>query len=273
MTWRTCVNRAVGVARLSDIQKCIVPQNPTARSPIDSFYETSQELLRVGTPTFLGQHPPMGALLLIGIVSATENYFRDLFAGLISVCPIARAKSADQSIRLGSVLWHGSDDALRGAFEHISFAGKTNLQKTSASFLGLELSQSTPLDEYEKVCQLRHCIVHSSAVLSGKNAIALHIPAGAALCVSIGFAELQECIAVCTALVATINSDLFAKFVSRWAEEWRRLPTWDFSERHTLFLSIWRLFFSETDRQNSLIASPLTAVKCRNRAATDFGVS
>jgi hypothetical protein len=88
-------------------------------------------------------------------VSTTENYFRDLFTRVIRLCPVAKAASADQTVKLGSVVWHGGQDAERGAFEHISFAGAENLITTSKKFLGYSLKRTQLVEEFDKVCELR----------------------------------------------------------------------------------------------------------------------
>jgi hypothetical protein len=85
MTWQQSVNQAVGVARLGDINDFVKEAPPIAEAPIDTFYSASQDILMVGTPAFLSAHPSMGPLLLVGLVSATENYFRDIFTRVIQV--------------------------------------------------------------------------------------------------------------------------------------------------------------------------------------------
>ncbi len=65
------------------------PSSSVIDSPIDAFYATTQDILNVANPDFLQQHPSMGTLLLVGLISASENYFRDLFARIIRICPIA----------------------------------------------------------------------------------------------------------------------------------------------------------------------------------------
>src|SRR5689334_10017694 len=103
--WRLSVNRASPVARLADVRRFIHPFNLPMSAAIDRYYRTSTEILQIATPTFLGQHPASGSLMLIGIVSALENFFRDLFASIISICPVSQAAASAQNINLGSVLW------------------------------------------------------------------------------------------------------------------------------------------------------------------------
>jgi hypothetical protein len=271
MSWRTAVNQSVGVARIADARQYVGPDNRAATSPIDVFYRASQDILRVGTPQFLIQHPSMGPLMLVGLVSATENYFRDVFARIIRVCPTAQSKSADQSVKLGSVIWHSGGDLERGAFEHISFADADKLVKASRDFLGFNLRQPALLDEFDKVCELRHGIVHSGAIIAGKNAIRLQLPpASEALRISVEFAQLQECGNVCTTLVASLNTDLFIEMARRWAVVWPKLPSWDQANSHALFKEVWHTFFSTFDQANGAIPTDLSLMRCKNQVASEY---
>lgn len=271
MSWRNSVNQTVGVARISDINHYVRVETPRAEAPIDIFYRSSQDLLRVGTPPFLSANPAMGPLLLVGLVSATENFFRDALARIIQICPIAKAASADQSIKLGSVVWHGAIDVERGAFDHISFADVDNVVSSSKKFIGYQIQKSGILKEFEKICELRHSVVHSGAVIAGKNAIRLQIPAtSGALRVGIGFAELQEAGDVCTTLVASVNTELFNEMARRWAVEWPKLPSWDSTQRHARFRALWEIFYSTRDAMNGSIPMRLSLMKCKNRVAAEF---
>jgi len=270
MSWQQSVNQAVGVSRLGDI-KDFVRHGPSIGSPIDTFYSASREILMVGTPAFLRAHPPMGPLLLVGLVSATENYFRDIFARIIQVCPVAKEYSAKQTINFGSVIWHGSRDMERGAFEHISFANSDTIIKSANNFLGFQIKATGALDEFAKVCELRHGIVHAGAVVSGKNAVRLHIASsGRTLHINIDFAQLQECGDVCNTLVASVNTELFVELARRWAQSWPKLASWDPTRKHQLFKRIWQAFYSSIDNANHSIPDNLSMLKCKNRVAATF---
>lgn len=271
MSWRNSVNQTVGVARIGDINNyvCVEPAGQSA--PIDVFYGSSQDLLRVGTPGFLTANPTTGPLLVVGLVSATENYFRDVFARIIQLCPIAKAAAADQSIQLGSVVWHAGTAVERGAFDHISFADVDKVVSSSKKFTGYQVQKSGILKEFEKVCELRHSIVHSGAVIAGKNALRLQLPsARGTLRVKVGFDQLQEVGDVCTTLVASVNTELFNEMARRWAIEWPKLPSWNSGQRHSLFKAIWEIFYSTRDATNGSIPTKLSLMKAKNRVATEL---
>jgi hypothetical protein len=270
MSWRDSTAQLLGPACIRDVNDYVTHATPSAISAIDAFYLASQDILKAGTPTLLTSHPTIGTLLLVGLVSVTENYFRDLFSCIVKTCPIAKAAAADQSVKLGSVIWHGTGGAIRAAFEHISFASAENLISTCKKYIGYSLRRTSVIDEFERVCELRHAIAHSSSYIAGKNAVRLHVtPHSTRLRVKVGFAELQECAAICTSLVVSLNRELFIELARRWAKEWPLKPSWDPSQRHSCFMSIWHGFHSTIDDDNGLIADRMSAIKCRNRVAAD----
>lgn len=265
MTWRKSVNQTVGSARINAISDYLGPAGGAAMSAIDTFYSANREILNVGTPTFLAAHPNIGPLLLVGVVSATENFFRDIFAGIINICPVAKSAAADQTMKIGSVLWHGKENLERGAFEHTSFADSGNIISNSHKFIGYQMKKTAIFEEFEKVCQLRHAIVHSGANLAGQNAIRLQLsPTLGGVRVNIGFAELQESANICTTLVTTVNQDLFAQISKRWAVDWPKLPFWDIRYDHNYFKKVWQCFFSEIDATSGAITAPMSLMKCKN---------
>lgn len=271
MSWRTSVNQSVGVARIADIVTYVKADSSASKAPIDVFYKISQDILKAGTPDFLNLHSSMGPLLLVGLVSATENYFRDIFSRIIRLCPIAKSSAADQSVKLGSVIWHGNQIAERGAFEHISFADADNIVSASKKFLNYQLNKTDIVKEFEKVCELRHGIVHSGAIMAGKNAVRLQIPPGIGVMkIEVGFAQLQECGQICTTLVASINTDLFIETARRWAVEWPKLPFWNPKQKHKLFRDVWDSFYSTEDDRNSSTPTKLSLIRCRNQVAGEF---
>jgi len=273
--WRESVNQSVGTVRIGDINSYAVPTSSPVRAPIDIFYAATQDILKVANPKFLSDHPAMGPLLLVGLVSATENYFRDLFARIIQICPISQKSCAEKSINLGSVVWHRGIDFERGAFEHLSLASKESVVKTCRGFLDYEPVKTgavaAMLDEFDEVCELRHGIVHSGSMMAGKNALKLQIGITGVIKIEVDFNRLQECGAICTTLVASFNTELFEVMAKRWAVDWRRRGSWwNPAKEHSLFKTVWQTFYSVTDSNNRTITNELSMRKCKNRIIKEF---
>jgi len=275
--WRSSVCRAASASVIADSSKYAQPVPHAAVAPIDTYYAASIALLKAADSAYLSAHPSIGPLALVGTVSATENYLRDVLARIIALCPIAQDAAASQSISLGTVIWHSGVLPERGAFEHLSFAGADNTRLTIRKFIGYELKKNGPteamLAEFDKVCELRHGIVHSGGIIAGKNALRLQLKRGACgLCTRVTFAELQECADVCTTFVVALNTELFACLAERWATAWRRRATWEPRRANSLFVELWRTFSSATDSRTGQIADPVSLVRCRNAVKQEYNV-
>jgi hypothetical protein len=270
MTWRNSTNQAVGIAAIADITTYLTACNRPA-APIDTFYSELHQLLALSTTTLLDEYEALGPLLLVGLVSRTENFFRDVFGQVIRLCPIAQAKAADQSIKLGSVIWHGGVSAERSAFEHLSLADSDTIKSSAKKMLAYDLKSSAPLREFDKVCELRHGIVHANCLVAGINAVKLQLPpSGRPVKVHVDYARIQECALVCTSLVTSVNEELFAELCRRWADDWRRLPNWDSATANRRFNAIWHVFVSLIDRGHRRTPDPMGIVSCRNQVIRDL---
>lgn len=270
------VNRNTGSVTINQINE-YVSNFDKSDSPIDQFYNNTMDIIRVANPAFLLEHNSMGPLLLVGLVSATENYFRDILSNIILFCSISKAASSEQMISLGSVVWLNGYNLGRGAFENISFASMDGITKACRNFIKFETNNKpsirSVLESFEKVCELRHGIVHSNSIVAGKNAIKLGLrPTGKPMQINIGYNELQECASICNATVTTFNSELFNEMIRRWAIEWKKHDTLDERERNKLFTRVWNCFYSQVDSQNNLIIDKVGMVKFRNMIKKQYNI-
>lgn len=203
------------------------------------------------------------------MISLTENYFREILAGIISICPKAKQKSASKSLNLATA-WIGFGEMEKGAFENTSFSDPKTVKKSLSELIGVNVSNSnqisTPLDEFGKLCELRHAIVHSAGLLAGKNAVKLELPNSRnSVKIKVGYSELQEAAEVCTSLVCAVNIELFINISTKWLNEWPRTPAYRDQNVNALFKKVWELFYSIFDERNGLISDSLTQIKTRNQ--------
>ncbi len=273
--WRNCINQTFGPSRIADIDNYISDRKINFKAPIDIFYDDQKNILSAANPNLLDKNPIIGPLLIVGLVSTTENYFRNIFGKLIKICPIAKKCSADKNINFGSVIWHAGKDFERGAFEHISFAGADNIKKTCNQYLGYKIKDSSQvasvLNEYNAVCELRHGIVHSNLIIAGRNAIKLQLsPTKSHLEIRAGFNEVQECASICTNLVASFNIEIFEVIAKRWAIEWPKTHWWKKENEFNIFKVIWNTFHSKNDEKVGSIPLSLSPLKCKNFIKKEF---
>ncbi|APS49300.1 hypothetical protein AVI51_16710 (plasmid) [Piscirickettsia salmonis] len=90
-TWKYSISATPSTVKISSIQDYICPYN-TNMSPIDTFYEGRNNLLRAITPENENIYSKITPLIIVGLISQTENYIRDIMAGVIKICPISKKK-------------------------------------------------------------------------------------------------------------------------------------------------------------------------------------
>lgn len=278
LDWRNSVNQSVGIQKIRDINEYIdiIYDDNIYKSPIDRFYSSIKEILSLAKePKYLDENKVIGQLLFIGVISATENYIREILSETISICPICKSKAAMQLISLGSVLWHAGSNVERGSFENLSFADSDTVKKTCKKFLGYDIEKTglaySALEEFDRICELRHGVVHSNSIVAGKNAIKLSIKSeNKIIKVKISYKQLQECAAICMSLVSSLNTELFVLMVKRWAVDWNKLPLWDIKDENKKFNLIWNTFYSKIDFENGLISQDISMIKIRNQIKKDF---
>ncbi|MEV5530580.1 hypothetical protein [Streptomyces prunicolor] len=232
-----------------DFSACCVKSTVTG-SPIDAFYENTGEVLKLGKPEELANSPTLGRLLALGLVTGTEAYFRSIFLGMLTVCPLTRERSADQMVPLGALDYYGAEQIGMGLFEGISFAGEAEVKKRSSALLNFSWpatnSLGVALKGYDAVCHIRHASVHSQGLLSRGNARALKIqPTISMNQVVVDFVHLQKIALVCTSLVRSFNGELFKTTVEKWVSE--KFLTGSWGDDRRMFTALSKLFVSQVD--------------------------
>lgn len=247
--WRTASNVSSGQTRVQTIDHYLKNDALLPQAPIDKYYAHRKKVITTATPEFLSQTPWLSGYLLVSLVSSTELYFRDIFSGVISHCSESQRLSAEKQFNMGSVLWHGTERYIRATFENFSLTETGKILSCSKEYLGFEIKKSSKtfsaLEEFEKICNLRHGIVHSGAQLPGKNAVKLMAPRNSNLTtIEFGTIALHEAASVCTVLVESYNAELYEEMILRWATKWRQHPTWSTAKENKKLKDIIGLFFS-----------------------------
>lgn len=242
-----------------------------AASPIDVYWARISETLSYGTVDELSDNDFIGRLLLLGVVAAAESYFRSILSIVMEICPLAQAGAHEKAINLGGLLWHGKSGFSRSAFDNYSFASSKELKKAAKDFVGFDLSPADfqdVLTDFDKICHLRHGIVHGDGLLPGRNAVQLDIPRFAQpVRITIRYSHLQEVADCVSSLVSLFNRKLFELLCQRWAIDWRRRIDWDADGQDALFHRIWAAFVCRTelarrpDRRRLKRSDCLAAVK------------
>lgn len=236
-------------------------------SAIDAFYKSTKPIIIEvnSNREKYDESPWLGCFTVLAIISATENYIREIFKEVILICPIAQNNiNDDQKVRLRSVLWNTSDDMIRALFEDISFSNSKTIKDKLNKILGVtSLSGRTHADlfkSFDLVCNLRHGIIHADRVIGGKNAVEISLSKKESRAfLKISSSDVNSILSICTNLVLTINGVLFCEVLERWKHGWRRndtIKTWvpaSDDEEKEMLGKVYSIFLSKEDYAHNLI--------------------
>ncbi|RZJ63089.1 MAG: hypothetical protein EOO47_28920, partial [Flavobacterium sp.] len=161
----TCFNSAYVEGNISPIDNCL--------NKIDqlNLIHTQYASLAAG----IDNVPTIYNLVLLGYISAIESYIREVLRKTILLDKTARISCEVEEISYGSAISYPKHLLPEVILEKASFASQENIINSFKKFLGLKGHQPdellNTLKEFEKICHLRHCIVHRFGKLGSQNAI------------------------------------------------------------------------------------------------------
>lgn len=239
-----------------------------AGSPIDEF-QRRLHLINRTAPQPTSFDVLLGQLVLLGVVAAVESYFRALFRKLINIDPICQKSVHKKDVSYGAAL-HLSKDLLPEAIlEKTSFISLDAIKDGMRELLSvkgdLPADVAGTIDDYVRICQLRHCAVHRFGKLGAGNAIHLGMASHHKLLekpLSLDYASLQNAIAIASGLVRTVNNFLFNAIVSRISSEsW----TGNYRIDRPLFVKYYDIFADRVSSARSAAPKPLYVQFMRQR--------
>lgn len=231
---------------------------PSPSSPIDDYYEYIGDLMTLGDEARLEASDVLGRLLLLGLVSGVEQYFRSIIAGVLRMCPISREVAADQMIHFGALDHYGVEGVEAALFDASSLADAAEVRKRTHKLIGFQIAERTStyeaLEEFDKVCVMRHAAVHSRGTLGRGNVRDLGIPLAdqGSRVLKLEFATLQQAGAACQSVVRAYNRFVFRKTIERWGAE--KNLTWEWEADGSAFTDLVGLFASKKDFDRSIRA-------------------
>jgi|TARA_R110002050_G_scaffold55818_1_gene125544 hypothetical protein len=152
-------------------------------SPIDQFIENSNKINLIVSNA--STHGPiskeLGNIVFLGYISAVEGYFRSLIRALILVDERVRRNVEPRTVTYAAAIHHQREMLPEALMEGLSFASSYQVKDVLKDFIGIKGKNAFPkdvekvLNEYKKICELRHCCVHRFGLLGSNNAIRLGI--------------------------------------------------------------------------------------------------
>lgn len=174
-------------------------------------------------------------LVLLGYISAVESYFRCLTRQLVWVDEQTADKVKDLKITYGAAR-HTAEKLLPEAFlEDMTFITTDSIKNLMSGVIGIS-SQGLDdvINEYDRICQLRHCIVHRFGRLGPKNASKLGLSTHKSLFekpIKLSTTQLEDIGLSLLNFVRTINNDIYAKVLERSA---RKELLWKWEDTHDM---------------------------------------
>jgi hypothetical protein len=264
--WAAIVAVRVPKERLDTCSLFNSAHDDSCTSPIDQFIENTLGINRLWATHDPAEAlaPEVGILLLLGYVSAVESYMRALVRRLIYCDPFSQECCEKLQLSYGAALHHKADVLPEALLEETVFSGKAEITKALEKFVGVKLNNKSILDlldQYEMVCQLRHCCVHRFGKLGAKNAIALGLKSHKEFLekpVLLKKSSIESIADLLFVLVKSINNEVFRLVMERSAKSklqgsdhlgigW----TWHKTKDKRLYQSYYLVFASQRDAQTS----------------------
>jgi hypothetical protein len=162
------VSEEAVTAQVSD---ALVPYVPVPGvNPISDYFLTANRLAAKLTTAPYDTDSEVLGLLLLGVVSAAEFYFRTAISMSLEVCPICRRHAESLSVPFGTFEFFSNSviSPSISAFESESLADSQKIKQKCRELTGFNMgddsSVEAALKEFEILCELRHCLIHVRGV-------------------------------------------------------------------------------------------------------------
>lgn len=151
-------------------------------SPVDRYLENSNKLSKIYTNADVVP-PELGAVLLLGYVSAVESYMRGIISGLVHIDEHTGDLAAPKQLSYFAASNHVPKLLPEALFDSVSFSGAFNVSASLKEFCGVSQMGSgnypnelkPVFEKFNAICQLRHCCVHRFGLLGAGNAHKLKV--------------------------------------------------------------------------------------------------
>jgi hypothetical protein len=222
---------------------------PVAQSPIDEYYGHARVLLLSVARPEIERDDMLMRLLVLELVSTAELYFRRILSGVISVCPLIAGVAARRPLLLGAIDYYDRSALGYALLDGVSLSGEGDVKRQTANITGIEVKANSSVHEalrdFERVCQLRHVIVHAKGEAGAKNVSDLRVSVVGQSHLKISALSFQPLVVVTHNAVRAYNAFMFESVLRSWLGSKHLSGVWR-SDRK-MFLPLFKLFYSETD--------------------------
>lgn len=201
---------------------------------------------------------PYGLALSASAVAVADDFFRSIFVEIVDVCPMAAERTKTLETRLEYVSLGSRAEAMRDILSMSSFASMSTVKSWLKQVIGmgtLPIDLKRVLQDYERVCQVRHVAIHTGGHVTALNADKLGVPAGAWIFPDTP-KSVYDVIAAVAAVVRAFNQSALDSIIGGWLDS--MLLTGDWSRDRPSFEPLWRTFYSKRDQASAAVSNSLT---------------
>jgi len=239
-------------------------------SPINLFLDNFRKVIKLAYTENLTQ--TTCNLILLGLVSAAESYVRTVIRRLILCDDHIFSLAMSKDVTFAAAHYHDKETLPEALIEHCSFTNSNKIFSNLKEYIGMPLTIPPELirlaDQYNKICELRHCCVHRFGKLGVKNAIKLDLipkyqPHGASLDtiekpILLTQSNIEDIGAIIEAFIKTLNNQIFKFILKRTVEDanstspkYKQQWTWQESDDIERF----NIYYSIFSSKGSMLAS------------------
>ena len=215
-------------------------------SPIADYFDATSRLKGKILSAALSNDAEVLGLMIIGVISAAEFYFRSVLGRVIQICPLCARQAEATQVPVGAFsFYEGSDYSFAlGAMEHESLADAAKVATYINKLTGFKASDDSSvaaaLQGYESLCELRHCLAHARGFVGLKGSRALGLEQRALSKVLVSQTGAFELLKLSHNAVRSVNRFLLNSLVNRWID--REVLSGVWADDRTKFEMAWRSF-------------------------------
>lgn len=247
-----------------DFSAAVVPYpGPSTNNPIADYFATTGGLVKKIVDTKYGNDSEILGLLVLGVLSAAEFYFRSVLSEVARMCPVCVTHTEAVNIPAGSFAFYSQSGfpSAMSAFEHESLADSKRITTEIKRFVGVACSDNSSvkkaLDDFELLCELRHCFVHARGFVGLKAARAIGAPRSLHK-ILIKQTQALDFIKLSHNAVRAVNHYLSKEILNRWIDRDVLVGKW--ASDKELFTQYVRLFVKSGEDSYGGVANRAYAV-------------
>jgi hypothetical protein len=215
-------------------------------SPIADYFDATSRLKGKILAAAQSNDAELLGLMIIGVISAAEFYFRSILGRAIQICPVCARQAESAQVPIGAFSFYEDSDYcfVLGAMEHESLADAKRVAAYINKLTGFKTDDDSSvvaaLQGYEALCELRHCLAHARGFVGLKGSRALGLEQRKVSKVLVNQAGAFELLKLSHNAVRAVNRFLLDSLVNRWIDRDILSGTW--ADDRNVFGMAWRSF-------------------------------